>query len=231
MKIQWNLLLEHFDVRDVEFKPQTFSKDNTKALAVAFVDPRRYQERLDAVVGIPNWSVEYRAIGETCTFEKVTQNGTPQMQIRAACVARISIYDSETNRTIVREEVGEFDGADVAQYPTASAQAFKRACVTLGLGRYLYDFPQTWVMIENRRIIDVEVNRLRAMLAKINNISTSAEPDVQTRLKTQTRVVELAAECTNAGLKIDHDLASLKAHEMSYEELVTFGKYLKGLLG
>jgi hypothetical protein len=57
------------------------------------------------------------------------------------------------------------------------------------------------------------------------------EPDVQTRLKTQTRVVELAAECTNAGLKIDHDLASLQAHEMSYEELVTFGKYLKGLLG
>jgi len=57
------------------------------------------------------------------------------------------------------------------------------------------------------------------------------EPDIQTRLKTQTRVVELAAECTNAGLKIEHDLASLKAHEMSYEELVTFGKYLKGLLG
>jgi hypothetical protein len=41
----------------------------------------------------------------------------------------------------------------------------------------------------------------------------------------------MAAECTNAGLKIDHDLASLKAHEMTYEELVTFGKYLKGLLG
>ena len=57
------------------------------------------------------------------------------------------------------------------------------------------------------------------------------EPDVQTRLKTQTRVVSLAAECVNAGLKIDHDLASLKAHEMTYEELVTFGKYLKGLLG
>lgn len=57
------------------------------------------------------------------------------------------------------------------------------------------------------------------------------EPDVQTRLKTQARVVELASECVNAGLKIDHDLASLKASEMTYEELVTFGKYLKGLLG
>jgi hypothetical protein len=57
------------------------------------------------------------------------------------------------------------------------------------------------------------------------------EPDVQTRLKTQARVVELAIECNNAGLKIDHDLASLKASEMTYEELVTFGKYLKGLLG
>ena len=227
MKIQWKRLLEHFDTRDVEFKPQTFSKDGGKALAVAFVDPRRYQERLDDVVGIQNWSVEYRAIGETSTIEK--PNATSQ--IRAACVARISVYDPETGRTIIREEVGEFDGADVAQYPTASAQAFKRACVTLGLGRYLYDFPQTWVIIENRRIIDSEIARMRAMLAKVGNTQITTEPDVQTRLKTQNRVVELASECVNAGLKIDHDLASLQAHEMTYEELVTFGKYLKGLLG
>lgn len=227
MKIQWKRLLEHFDTRDVEFKPQTFSKDGGKALAVAFVDPRRYQERLDGVIGIQNWSVEYRAIGETSTIEK--PNATPQ--IRAACVARISVYDPETGRTIIREEVGEFDGTDVAQYPTASAQAFKRACVTLGLGRYLYDFPQTWVIIENRRIIDSEIARMRAMLTKMDGTQITTEPDVQTRLKTQTRVVELAAECVNAGLKIDHDLAALRAHEMTYEELVTFGKYLKGLLG
>lgn len=57
------------------------------------------------------------------------------------------------------------------------------------------------------------------------------EPDIQTRMKTQSRVMELAQECVNAGLKIDHDLASLKPGEMSYEELVTFGKYLKALLG
>lgn len=58
-----------------------------------------------------------------------------------------------------------------------------------------------------------------------------SEPDIHQRMKTQTRVIELAAECTNAGLKIEHDLVSLKPHEMTYEELVTFGKYLKGLLG
>jgi hypothetical protein len=62
-------------------------------------------------------------------------------------------------------------------------------------------------------------------------VRRDSEPDVQTRIKTQNRVVELANECVNAGLKIDHNLASLQAHEMTYEELVAFGKYLKALLG
>lgn len=57
------------------------------------------------------------------------------------------------------------------------------------------------------------------------------EPDTITRTKTELRVRELYNEVTNAGLKIDHDLASLHPKEMTYEELVAFGKYLKGLLG
>jgi hypothetical protein len=149
MSINWARLSEHFPVEDVEFKPQTMSKDGTKALAIAFVDPRAYQRRLDDAVGVANWSVEYRPLGER------------------AIIARITITDIDTGLTVVREEVGEFDDKGLAQYPTASAQAFKRACVTLGLGRYLYDMPQTWVNVENRRITDSELNRLRSMVQKM----------------------------------------------------------------
>lgn len=149
MAINWARLSEHFPVEDVEFKPQTMSKDGTKALAIAFVDPRAYQRRLDDAVGVANWSVEYRPLGER------------------AIIARITITDIDTGHTVVREEVGEFDDKGLAQYPTASAQAFKRACVTLGLGRYLYDMPQTWVNVENRRITDSELNRLRAQVQKM----------------------------------------------------------------
>jgi len=149
MSINWARLSEHFPVEDVEFKPQTMSKDGTKALAIAFVDPRAYQRRLDDAVGVANWSVEYRPLGER------------------AIIARITITDIDTGLTVVREEVGEFDDKGLAQYPTASAQAFKRACVTLGLGRYLYDMPQTWVNVDNRRITDSELNRLRAQVQKM----------------------------------------------------------------
>jgi hypothetical protein len=33
---------------------------------------------------------------------------------------------------------------------TASAQAFKRACASFGLGRYLYNFGETWVQLNQR---------------------------------------------------------------------------------
>lgn len=158
MAIEWTQLSAHFPIEDVEFKPQTMSKDGTKALAIAYVDPRAYQRRLDDVVGVANWWVEYRSLGER------------------AIIARITITDPETGLKVIREEVGEFDDKGLAQWPTASAQAFKRACVTLGLGRYLYDLPQTWVSVENRRITDGELNRLRAQLAKAQGRNTTQAP-------------------------------------------------------
>lgn len=245
MQINWQRLTDHFDVKDVDFKPQTFSKAGDKALAIAFVDPRRYQERLDEVVGIQNWSVEYRAIGETSTIEKPNAPA----QIRAACVARITIFDPSTGRTIVREEVGEFDGAGMAMYPTASAQAFKRACVTLGLGRYLYDLPQTWALVENRRITDAEIARMRAMLAKMSGNSQTSQttpqkpvqdgvrPGVRASLpngqqgmqsaRAIARISELVGNAKDA--EIDVKLPA-NWQSLPYPELVELGKKITAVL-
>jgi hypothetical protein len=193
MTIEWNRLTEHFDPADVDFKPQTFSKDGTKALAIAFVDPRRYQEKLDAVLGIANWSVEYRSLGEVTTASETTK-------ARGAVVARLTIFDTDTGRTVVREEVGEFDGTGMAQYPTASAQAFKRACVTLGLGRYLYDLPQTWAVVENRRITDSEIARMRSQLGKLRSSAKSAQttPPKPTQTDAEARPATGAESLSNA---------------------------------
>lgn len=248
MSIQWSQLTAHFDVRDVDFKPQTFSKDGLKALAIAFVDPRRYQERLDEVVGIANWSVEYRAIGDTTQTEK-QGTSSPMTIIRGAVVARITIVDPDTGRTIVREEVGEFDSTGMAMYPTASAQAFKRACVTLGLGRYLYDVPQTWVAIENKRITDAEIARLRGILAKMGGNSQTSQtvaqkpvqeavrPGVKANLPNGTqgmqnaraisRIAELIGNAKDAGIDV-----KLPANWQSlpYTELVDLGKKIANVL-
>lgn len=59
----------------------------------------------------------------------------------------------------------------------------------------------------------------------------SDEPSVKARHIAHGRIAELREQCRQAGLVIEHDLASLQLKEMTYDEIVTFGKYLKGLLG
>jgi hypothetical protein len=106
----------------VELKPGAISEEKKRALALAYVDARHYQARLDAVVGSDGWQVAYRPWGER------------------AVICALSILG------VVREDVGEAEKGDPNQATSAAMQAFKRACAAFGLGRYLYtDLPQLWV--------------------------------------------------------------------------------------
>ncbi|MEG1760252.1 MAG: Rad52/Rad22 family DNA repair protein [Alistipes sp.] len=58
---------------------------------------------------------------------------------------RVSIYDKETKQWIVKEDTGVESNAD-AQKGEAS-DAFKRACVNVGIGRELYTSPFIWVSL------------------------------------------------------------------------------------
>ena len=117
---QSKILSQPFNPMFVQWKPQTISKDGNKALAVAFVDPRHYQHRLDEVD--PAWSVEY-------TFIK------PDGSL---------IKCSLTVGGVTREEIGESDVKDDNTAASALAMSFKRACAAFGLGRYLYFLPKVW---------------------------------------------------------------------------------------
>lgn len=115
-----------FAIEQVEVKPGATS-DSGRALALAYVDARHYQQRLDDVVGPENWSVEYRPISER------------------AILCRLTILG------VVREDVGEEAAGDPNQTTSAAMQSFKRACAAFGLGRYLYtDLPQLWVEAEKK---------------------------------------------------------------------------------
>jgi hypothetical protein len=106
----------------VELKPGAISEEKKRALALAYVDARHYQARLDAVVGPDGWQVAYRPWGER------------------AVICSLSILG------VTREDVGEAEKGDPNQATSAAMQAFKRACAAFGLGRYLYtDLPQLWV--------------------------------------------------------------------------------------
>ena len=104
----------------IEVRPGSVRKDGTGALALAYADPRVYMERLDTVVGPEHWSVEFAPWGEH------------------KLICRLTIFG------IVKCSTGEADPKDKNAGTVAEAQAFKRACVAFGLGRYLYDLAQVW---------------------------------------------------------------------------------------
>lgn len=111
----------------VHWRIGSTNKDKTKGLALAYIDARDVMERLDEVCGPENWQCRYpHADGKTC--------------------CDIGIY-SERLGAMVWKSNGAGD-TDVEGDKGAFSDAFKRAAVLWGIGRYLYDLGNVWVEIE-----------------------------------------------------------------------------------
>lgn len=123
-------LTEPFPASAVSWRAGSVSRDKKRAQALAYAEPRVYEDRLNDVLG-PDWSCRFTSWGEQ----------------RLICELTVRFHDEDGEiREITRTSSGEFDSSDrVAQGTAAEAQAFKRACSKFGLGRYLYDLPAAWV--------------------------------------------------------------------------------------
>lgn len=123
--IDWRDLLhrlaEPFDESDIKYRAGAVSRDKTKAIALAYAEPRIYEDRLNQLVP-GDWQVTFQPWGEN----------------RIIC--HLTIH------SITRSSTGESGDSnpDIAG-TSAEAQAFKRACTKFGLGRYLYSLPTQWV--------------------------------------------------------------------------------------
>jgi hypothetical protein len=119
-----NQLAAPFDPADLHFKPQTTS--GSRALAVAYLDCRAVQDRLDLVFGL-NWSDAYEVLPS------------------GSVVCRLTV--EVDGRTITKTDVGspseQPDGGD--RLKAAFSDALTRAAVKFGIGRYLYRLPKVWV--------------------------------------------------------------------------------------
>lgn len=113
----------------ISWRAQTVSNKNPdapKAMALAYIDARDVMNRLDEVCGPDGWQDEYAE--------------TPLG--RVICTIRVRCGD---------EWVSKADGAgktDVEGDKGGISDAFKRAAVKWGVGRYLYDMPTPWVRCE-----------------------------------------------------------------------------------
>jgi hypothetical protein len=72
-------------------------------------------------------------------------------------------------------EKGEIDGT------VTEAQAFKRACVMFGLGRYLYNFPQSWQPIDEYKKFTKEAQQKLAKMVDDHYKRAMAEAQAQHR--------------------------------------------------
>ena len=127
-------------------------------MGAAYADPRAYTDRLNEVVGIDGWSQNV-VLSTSPTYEKEIRKkekndatGQWEETHKTARTARISAVVTVTiNGLGSRSNVGESDIADENATTSAYAQGFKRACAEFGLGRYLYDLPETgWLPYDTK---------------------------------------------------------------------------------
>lgn len=114
-----------FDPREVRFKPAVVS--GNRALALAYVDARVIQDRLDDVLGVTGWQDEYECLPDGSVV----------------CRLRLRIGDEWITKMDVGGQSEQPDEGD--RRKAAFSDALKRAAVKFGIGRYLYRLPSQWV--------------------------------------------------------------------------------------
>jgi hypothetical protein len=114
-----------FEPREIKFKPQMVK--NNRALAMAYIDARLIQDRLDEVLGVENWQDKYDILPDGSVM----------------CRLRVRLG----GRWITKSDVGspseQPDSGD--RLKAAFSDALKRAAVKFGIGRYLYRLAAQWV--------------------------------------------------------------------------------------
>jgi hypothetical protein len=154
-------LSEPFPPSAISWRVGSTTKDKTKGLAFAYIDARDVQDRLDAVCGPAGWQCSY-----------------PHAADKTVCSIGIKIGD---------EWVWKANGAgdsDIEAQKGALSDAFKRAAVMWGIGRYLYDVKTPWVEItasgNSYKITDAALRQLELMLGAQGGANVRNAPPTPT---------------------------------------------------
>ena len=147
--IDFKALSAPFDPDLVSWRIGSMKKDKTAGMALAYIDARVVMDRLDDVCGPAGWQCKYsHANGKT--------------------VCDIGLHVTSMEQTDPQGWVWKADGAgdsDIEAEKGALSDAFKRAAVRWGIGRYLYDLPSPWVEVDEwKRIKPAEFKKLGQIL-------------------------------------------------------------------
>jgi hypothetical protein len=117
-------LAEPFPSHEVQWKAQVVR--GTRALAVAYVDARAVEDRLDAVFGVEGWQDSYQVLPNNSVM----------------CKLRVRVGSDWIEKSDVGSQSDQPDEGD--RLKSAFSDSIKRTAVKFGIGRYLYRLPQVW---------------------------------------------------------------------------------------
>lgn len=125
-----------FSVAAIRFKPQTVTKDKTKAMGTFYIDARLAAERLNAIVGPEGWTDAY-----TPLFADVPQ-AHASFHFPVEC--RLTVLG------VTKVDVGVYqsNSADSLAVKSAYSDSLKRAAVKFGIGASLYACPKVWAPVD-----------------------------------------------------------------------------------
>ena len=118
-------LAEPFDPGEIKWKPQQVK--NNRCLAIAYIDARLIEDRLDEVLGGENWKNEYQPLHDG----------------NVECRLTIRLGGEWIGKSDVGGPSEQPDPGD--RMKAAYSDSLKRAAVKFGIGRYLYRLGQSWV--------------------------------------------------------------------------------------
>src|SRR5262249_48829678 len=114
-----------FEPTEVKVKPAVVT--GSRAMALAYVDARVIQDRLDEVLGVDGWQDDYECRDDGAVV----------------CRLRLRLGGEWVTKVDVGGPSEQPDGGD--RLKAAFSDALKRAAVKFGIGRYLYRLPTQWL--------------------------------------------------------------------------------------
>jgi hypothetical protein len=137
-------LAEPFDPSEIKWRVTHTTKDGSRGAVIAYADPRAYTDRLNQLFTPTGWTRSY----DVATLSAVTRmKKDKQIQTGKVLVTCTLTIEGLGCHAGSGEEWADEDNA----MTSAEAQAFKRAASCFGLGRYLYNFAEMWVPLNEYR--------------------------------------------------------------------------------
>src|SRR5437868_307687 len=133
-----------FDPTQIEWRVMNTTKNQqpVRGQVVPYADQRAYTDRLNALFTPAGWTRKY-AIHASANFERSKDQ---KIAAKVLVTCELTIFGLGSH-SATGEEWADNDNSCTA----AEAQAFKRSCACFGLGRYLYYFTGTWVVLDDRK--------------------------------------------------------------------------------